>query len=87
MTDFMISENFPKNRGANAVNLQALLGLGSYCSASCWLQKLRRFTIRRDREKLSGQVEIDEFFIGGQKSGKRGRGADGKTNIAAAVER
>ena len=44
-------------------------------------------TCRKDREKLSGTVEVDEFFIGGQKSGKRGRGATGKTIIATAVQR
>jgi hypothetical protein len=36
---------------------------------------------------LSGRVEVDEFVIDGQKSGKRGRGAEGKTILAAAVER
>ena len=36
---------------------------------------------------MSGRVEVDEFVIGGQKPGKRGRGAEGKTIVAAAVER
>lgn len=76
-----------RKSGLNAVNLQELLGLGSYNTAWAWLQKLRRCTIRKDREKLSGTVEVDEFFIGGQKSGKRGRGCTGKTIVAAAVER
>jgi transposase-like protein len=76
-----------RKAGINAVNLQELLGFGSYNTAWAWLQKLRRCTIRKDREKLSGTVEVDEFFIGGQKSGKRGRGATGKTIIAAAVQR
>ena len=71
----------------NAVNLKELLGFGSYNTAWHWLQKLRRCTIRKDREKLSGRVEVDEFVIGGQKSGKRGRGAEGKTIVAVAVER
>jgi hypothetical protein len=61
----------------NAVNLKELLGFSSYGTAWCWLQKRRRCTIRQDRKKLSERVEVDEFFIGGQKSGKRGRGADG----------
>ena len=30
---------------------------------------------------------MDECFIGGQRSGKRGRGAEGKTIVAIAVER
>ena len=76
-----------KIRHQYAVNLKELLGFGSYDTAWCWLQKLRRCTIRQNREKLSGRVEVDEFFIGGQKSGKRGRGAEGKTIVAVAVER
>ena len=76
-----------RKSGVNAVNLKELLGFGSYNTAWCWLQKLRRCTIRQDREKLYGRVEVDEFVIGGQKSGKRGRGAKGKTIVAAAVER
>ena len=76
-----------RKSGVNAVNLKELLGLGSYHTAWTWLQKLRRCTIRKDREKLSGRVEIDEFFVGGPKTGKRGRGADGKTIVYIAVER
>ena len=76
-----------RKSGVNAVNLKELLGLGSYHTVWTWLQKLRRCTIRKDREKLSGRVEIDEFFVGGPKTGKRGRGADGKTIVYIAVER
>ena len=76
-----------RKTGVNAINLQELLGFGSYNTAWYWLQKLRRCTIRKDREKLSGNVEVDEFFIGGQKPGKRGRGSNGKTAVVAAVEK
>jgi transposase-like protein len=76
-----------RRSGVNAINLQELLGLGSYGTAWSWLQKLRRCTIRKDREKLSGRVEVDEFYIGGKTSGKRGRGAASKTAVVAAVER
>ncbi len=76
-----------RKSGVNAVNLKDLLGLGSYHTAWTWLQKLRRCSIREGREKLSGVVEVDEFVIGGQKPGKRGRGSNGKTIVAAAVER
>lgn len=76
-----------RKSGVNAVNLKELLGLGSYQTAWAWLHKLRRCTIRQGREPLSGQVEVDEFFIGGQQPGKRGRGADGKTIVLAAVEK
>ena len=75
-----------RRSGVNAINLQELLGC-SYTTAWSWLQKLRRCTIRKDREKLSGKVEVDEFFVGGQKPGKRGRGSNGKSIVVAAVER
>ena len=76
-----------RKSGVNAVNLKDLLGFGSYETTWAWLQKLRRCTIRQGREKLSGDVEVDEFYIGGQKPGKRGRGSNGKTIVVAAVER
>jgi transposase-like protein len=76
-----------RKSGVNAVNLQDLLGLGSYRTAWRWLQKLRCCTVRKDREKLSGKVESDEFYLGGEQSGKRGRGAAHKSIVAVAVER
>jgi transposase-like protein len=38
------------------------------------------------RNKLTGEVEVDEAFLGGVKSGKRGRGAAGKVLILVATE-
>ncbi len=76
-----------RKSGVNAVNLKDLLGFGSYQTAWTWLHKLRRCTIRKGREPLSGRIELDEFFIGGLQPGPRGRGADGKTAVVAAVER
>jgi transposase-like protein len=38
------------------------------------------------REKLNGEVEVDETFVGGVKPGKRGRGAAGKTLVGIAAE-
>ena len=64
-----------------------LLGLGSYHTAWSWLQKLRSCTIRQGREKLSGHVEADKFYLGGQRNRKRGRGAENKSAVAVAVER
>lgn len=76
-----------QKHGTNALNLQRVLGLGSYQTAWTMLHKLRRAMVRPDREKLRGRVEIDEAYIGGvSKTGKRGRGSDGKTLIAVAVE-
>jgi transposase-like protein len=76
-----------RKSGVNAINLMDLLGFGSYQTAWLWLHKLRRCTIRQGRERLSGDVEVDEFVIGGQQPGKRGRGANGKTIVVAAVEK
>jgi hypothetical protein len=45
--------------GINADNLKRLLGFGSNGIVWNWLQKLRRCTIRQNRERLSGRVEID----------------------------
>ena len=38
------------------------------------------------RTKLQGTVEVDEVMIGGKTSGKRGRGAEGRSLVAVAVE-
>jgi hypothetical protein len=76
-----------RKSGVNVINLQDLLGLGSYTTAWKWLQKLRSCTIRTSREKLSGSIEADEFYLGGEHSGKRGRGAEHKCTVAIAVER
>lgn len=72
--------------GANALGLQRVLGLGSYRTAWVWLHKLRRAMVRPGRERLSGTVEVDETYIGGERSGKRGRGAEGKTLVAVAAQ-
>lgn len=75
-----------RKTGVNAINLQQLLGLGSYQTAWEWLQKLRSCTIRAGREKLSGSIEVDEFYLGGER-GKKGRGSPFKSAVAIAVER
>jgi transposase len=36
---------------------------------------------------MSGEVEIDETYIGGRKHGKRGRGAEGKTPVVGIAQR
>ena len=42
--------------------------------------------VRPGRVRLSGIVEVDETYIGGQKPGKRGRGVEGKILVVIAVE-
>jgi transposase-like protein len=72
--------------GVSALGLQRVLGLGSYHTAWKWLHKLRRAMVRPGRDRLSGVVEVDEIFIGGERSGKRGRGAGGKTLVVIAAQ-
>lgn len=72
--------------GANALGMQRVLSLGSYRTAWQWLHKLRRAMVRPQRDRLSGVIEVDETYVGGQKPGKRGRGASGKALVGIAVE-
>lgn len=72
--------------GANALGLQRVLDLGSYHTAWEWLHRLRRAMVRPGRDRLSGMVEVDETFIGGERPGKRGRGAENKALVVIAVE-
>src|SRR5215469_6099643 len=74
--------------GASANNLMDFMGFGSYQTAWLWLHKLRRAMVRQGREKLSGVVEVDETYIGGEESGtgKQGRGAETKILVVIATE-
>lgn len=72
--------------GVSAQNLQDTFGFGSYQTIWGWLQKLRSVMIREGRERLSGRIELDETYIGGQQEGKRGRGAACKVLVLVAVE-
>lgn len=72
--------------GANALGMQRVLSLGSYRTAWQWLHKLRRAMVRPQRDRLSGVIEVDETYVGGQKPGKRGRGSSGKALVGIAVE-
>lgn len=75
-----------QKNGVSAKGLQKILGLGSYQTAWTWLHKFRRLMVLSGRTKLQGVVEVDEVLVGGKVSGKRGRGAEGKSLIAVAVE-
>ena len=73
--------------GGSALGLKRVLGLGSYQTAWSWLHKMRRAMIRRGRDRLSGNIEVDETLIGGEhRGGKRGRGAEKKSIVVIALE-
>ena len=75
-----------QKNGASALGLKRIMGLGSYRTAWLWLHKLRRAMVTPGRNRLAGIIEVDESYIGGEKPGKRGRGATGKALIVIAVE-
>jgi transposase-like protein len=72
--------------GASALQLQHVLGLGSYVTAWSWLHKLRRAMVRPGRDRLSGRVEVDETYWGAVEAGVRGRQTVNKVLVAVAVE-
>lgn len=71
--------------GTSALTLQHLLGLGSYQTAWAWLHKLRRAMVRPGRDRLSGEVEVDETLLGGL-GGAQGRSTATKALIVVAAE-
>jgi len=75
-----------QKNGASAKGIQAILGLGSYETAWTWLHKLRRAMVRPGRDRLSGEIEVDETYVGGAHEGKRGRGARGKSLVVIAAQ-
>ena len=67
-----------QKNSVSVLGLQKSLGLGSYHTAWEWLHKLRRAMVRSGRDKLKGIVEVNETLVGGERPGKRRRGAEGK---------
>jgi Bestrophin, RFP-TM, chloride channel/Transposase zinc-ribbon domain len=68
----------------SALWLTKLIGV-SWLTAHRMLRKLRVAIGDQNRlYRLSGIIEQDEAFVGGKRSGKRGRGANGKTAILVA---
>jgi hypothetical protein len=73
--------------GVSALGLQHALELGSYKTAWPRLHKFRRAMVRPGRDRLAGEVEADESYLGGIAPGKHGRGAGKKTPVLIAVEK
>src|SRR3954453_17347833 len=74
--------------GISSIELGRRLGVKRQ---TAWLVKNKLMGGMAAREaskpKLAGRVEIDDAYLGGERTGgKRGRGAAGKTPIVAAVE-
>jgi len=72
--------------GVSALHLKRVLAIGSYQTAWAMLHRLRSVLVRPGRELLSGRVEVDETFIGGEEAGVPGRAKGKKVLTAVAVE-
>ena len=59
----------------------------SWITAYRMLRKIRLAMGHRDSiYRLHGLIEIDDAMVGGRRSGKRGRGAEGKSSVLVAIE-
>ncbi len=67
-----------QKNGANALSLQQNFGIGSYRTSWSTLKKLRLCTVLPTRSQLTGDVEVDQAFLGG---------VNGKEIILIAVEK
>lgn len=71
----------------SALELKRQLGV---CYRTAWLVKHKIMEAMRQREdtrELVGRVEIDDAYLGGERTGgKRGRGSENKIPIVAAVQ-
>src|SRR3954465_3049463 len=65
--------------GISALSLQRSLEIGSYQTAWAMLHRLRSVLVRPGRERLTGVVEGDETYMGGEEPGLRGGRARGKS--------
>jgi transposase-like protein len=75
--------NSASKKGISSLQLQRILGLGSYRTA-LFMQHRIRHSLKETgfNEKLSGTVEVDETYVGGK---TRGTGAGYKGNKTAVV--
>jgi hypothetical protein len=82
-------------KGISALQVKRIMGFGSYETAWSMCHKIRTGLIENPVEQLGGIVEMDETYVGREdknrhldkKSGRRGRGAGGKTPVIGAVKR
>jgi transposase-like protein len=62
-----------QKNGTSTLGLQRVLGLNRYETAWTIMHRLRRAMVRPGRDLLTGRVEIDECYIGGEEEGLPGR--------------
>ena len=79
---YLVATHHP---GISAKQLQRQLGLSRYATAWLILQKLRRAMVAPERQLLGGEVEIDEFFLGGHEDHLKGGRQHGKKTLCGAT--
>jgi transposase-like protein len=75
-------------KGISALQIQRMLGLGSYRTALFMMHRIRHAL--KDEvfsERLSGTVEVDETYVGGKQKGAGSGSKDNKTAVVSLVER
>ena len=73
--------------GVSAIQVQREMELGSIQTAWMILHRFRSAMVLPGRDRLRGDVEVDESILGGHEPGVRGRGSQRKLLFAGAVER
>lgn len=71
--------------GISAKQIQRETGV-TYKTAWRMFNQIRSL-MNEDTKPLTGEVEVDETYVGGMRHGKRGRGAEGKAKVLGAVQR
>ncbi len=71
--------------GISAKQIERETGV-TYKTAWRMFNKIRTL-LQEDIPALTGEVEVDETYVGGRRHGKRGRGAEGKAKVIGAVQR
>jgi transposase-like protein len=75
-----------RKKSTSALQLSREIGV-NYNTAWKIKHKLMQVMMEREQRKtLSGRIEMDDAYLGGEKAGKRGRGSPNKVPFVAAVE-
>jgi len=80
---YFVSTN---KKGISSTELSRKLGLRQ---KTCWYFKRKVMKAMESSGKypLEGNVDVDEFFVGGQEAGKKGRGKENKKLVVFAIEK
>jgi transposase len=76
--------------GSTALTAASLCGVNRKTAAFFFLRLLEIIALELEAENeamFSGEIEVDESYFGGNRKGKRGRGAAGKTPVFGLLKR